>query len=146
MNIAPSTVWWVMAGASVALELATGTFYLLLLGLGCAAGAIAALLGAGTAAQIAAAAVAGSGATALWRWRRSRQPVAAEAASNRDVNLDVGEYVQVTAWSADRTANVQYRGSVWMARLAPGEAATAGSHVVRAVEGNWLVLAPAERL
>jgi len=145
MNLSPATVWWVLAGASVALELATGTFYLLMLALGCAAGAIAAYLGLGTTAQIVAAAVVGSGATALWRWRRSMQPVAADAASNRDVNLDVGEYVQVAEWSADRTARVQYRGSVWMARLAPGAAAAAGSHVVRAVEGNSLVLAPARR-
>jgi membrane protein implicated in regulation of membrane protease activity len=145
MNISPSTVWWVLAGAAVALELATGTFYLLMLALGFAAGAIAAHLGLGTTVQIAAAAVVGSGATALWRWRRSKQPVSTEVAGNRDVNLDVGEYVQVVEWSADRTARVQYRGSVWTARLAPGEVAAAGSHVVRAVESNSLVLAPAER-
>ena len=48
-------------------------------------------------------------------------------------------------WSAERTARVQYRGSLWTARLAPGEAAAAGSHVVRAVESNSLVLAPAVR-
>jgi hypothetical protein len=36
---------------------------------------------------------------------------------------------------------VQYRGSA-SARLAPGAAAATGEHVVTAVEGNWLVLAP----
>lgn len=145
MDVSPATVWWILAGVSVALELATGTFYLLMLALGFAAGAIGAHLGLGATAQIVVAAVVGSGATALWHWRRSKQPAAVDSAANRDVNLDIGERVPVTAWAEDGTARVQYRGSVWMARLAPGERAEAGPHVVRAVEGNWLVLAPAER-
>jgi membrane protein implicated in regulation of membrane protease activity len=87
----------------------------------------------------------GGGATALWRWRRARQPVVPPAAENRDVNLDVGDHVHVAEWSPDGTTRVQHRGSVWMARLAAGEAAAQGQHVIRAVEGNWLVLAPAER-
>lgn len=29
-----ATIWWVLTGVLVALELATGTFYLLMLGLG----------------------------------------------------------------------------------------------------------------
>jgi membrane protein implicated in regulation of membrane protease activity len=42
MDFSATTVWWVLAGLAVALELATGTFYLLMLALGMAAGAIAA--------------------------------------------------------------------------------------------------------
>ena len=87
-------------------------------------------------------AIVGAGATALWHWRRSRAPRSAPFQSNRDVNLDVGEQVHVAAWGADRTARVQYRGSAWTARLAPGAVAAPGEHLVTAVEGNWLVLAP----
>ena len=65
------------------------------------------------------------------------------AASNRDVNLDIGERVFVQEWSANRTARVQYRGSPWEARLAPGARGGLGEHLVSAVEGNWLVLEPA---
>ena len=36
-----------------------------------------------------------------------------------------------------------YRGTQWTARLQPGCMAVAGPHRVAAVEGNWLVLAPA---
>ncbi|HEX7373565.1 MAG TPA: NfeD family protein [Steroidobacteraceae bacterium] len=144
MNVSPATVWWILAGVSVALELATGTFYLLMLALGFAAGAIAAHLGLGVTAQIVVAAIVGSGATALWRWRRLQQPPAVHAAGNRDVILDVGDTVQVSEWSADRTARVQHRGSVWMARPAPGATLAPGRHVIRAIEGNWLVLAPAD--
>jgi len=142
MDISASTFWWLMAGVAVAAELTTGTFYLLMVTLGLAAAAIAAHLGLAAGPQIVVAALVGGGATALWHWRRSRTPQSAPPRENRDVNLDIGERVQVSAWDADRTARVQYRGSTWTARLQPGAVAAPGEHRVTAVEGNWLVLAP----
>ncbi|KQW36521.1 NfeD family protein [Rhizobacter sp. Root404] len=142
MNLSIATLWWVAAGIAVAAELATGTFYLLMIGLGLAAGAVAAQLGFGLTTQVLVAALLGGGATALWHWRRYNQPQSAPARENRDVNLDIGERVTVTAWAADGTTRVQYRGSGWTARLAPGAPATPGVHLVSAVEGNWLVLSP----
>ena len=142
MDLSVTTIWWVAAGIAVAAELATGTFYLLMFALGLAAGAVAGHLGMGTTAQIVVAALVGSAATALWHWKRARQPQSAPVESNRDVNLDIGERVQVQAWGSDGTARVSYRGTQWTARLQPGAAAVAGEHRVTAVEGNWLVLAP----
>jgi membrane protein implicated in regulation of membrane protease activity len=142
MEVSIATMWWVAAGIAVAAELATGTFYLLMIALGLVAGAVATHLGFGLVAQVIAAALVGCGATAAWHWRRYSQPQSAPARENRDVNLDIGERVNVTAWAADRTARVDYRGSAWTARLAPGAAAAAGEHLVSAVEGNWLVLSP----
>jgi membrane protein implicated in regulation of membrane protease activity len=143
MDISTATMWWVAAGAAVAAELATGTFYLLMIALGLAAGAMAAFLGLTTSAQIFVAALLGGGATGLWHWHRFKQPQSAPARENRDVNLDIGERVNVAEWAADGTARVQYRGSAWTARLAPGAVASSGEQRVVAVEGNWLVLAPA---
>lgn len=143
MDVSPATVWWVAAGLAVAAEMATGTFYLLMVALGLAAGAIATHLGLGPSAQIAAGALVAGVATAAWHWRRAHHPRSAPAASNRDVNLDIGERVHVAAWGVDRTARVQYRGAPWTARLLPGAEARAGEHRVAAVEGNWLVLEPA---
>lgn len=143
MDIPVSTLWWLMAGIAVAAELTTGTFYLLMVALGLAAGAIAAHAGLAAGIQIVAASAIGGGATALWHWKRSRTPEDRSVHENRDVNLDVGERVQVAAWQADGTARVTYRGSTWSARLQPGAAASPGLHRVAAVEGNWLVLAPA---
>jgi membrane protein implicated in regulation of membrane protease activity len=142
MEFSIATLWWVAAGVAVALELATGTFYLLMIALGLAAGALATYLGFGVSAQVIVAALIGGGATAYWHWRRYNQPQSAPARENRDVNLDIGERVNVAAWAADRTARVQYRGSAWTARLAPGAMAAPGEHLVSAVEGNWLVLSP----
>jgi len=142
MSVSAATMWWVLAGILVAVELAIGTFYLLMIALGLAAAAVAAHLGMPLPGQIATAAVIGGGATALWHWRRYRNPRSAPASSNRDVNLDIGAHVQVDEWAADRTTRVSYRGAGWPARLAPGATPTAGQHEVVAVEGNWLVLSP----
>ena len=143
MDFSDATFWWVAAGVVVAAELASGTFYLLMIALGLAAAAVAAHLGVSGTAQIVTAALVSGGATAVWHLKRARQPRSAPAASNRDVNLDIGERVQVAQWADDRTARVPYRGSVWTARLAPGAPAQAGEHRVVAVEGGGLVLVPA---
>ncbi len=143
MDFASTTVWWVAAGIVVVAELATGTFYLLMIAAGLAAGAICAHLGLAVPIQLLAAAIVGGGATVLWHWKRGpRASAAAPSRSNRDVNLDIGERVRVAAWGSDRTTRVEYRGSTWIARLQPGAPPVAGEHVVAAVEGNWLVLAP----
>ena len=142
MDISSATVWWVAAGAAVAVELATGTFYLLMMALGLASAALAAHLGAASSVQIIVAALVGGGATAVWHWRRFNQPHSAPARENRDVNLDIGERVNVVVWQADGTARIDYRGSTWTARLAPGEAPVSGEQRIVAVEGNWLVVAP----
>jgi membrane protein implicated in regulation of membrane protease activity len=143
MDLSTPSLWWIAAGVAVAAELATGTFYLLMIALGLVAGAVAAHLGLAISAQVIVSALVGGGATAVWHWRRFKQPQSAPAAENRDVNLDIGEQVVVRAWADDGTARVPYRGSSWTARLAPGAAVTTGAHRVVAVEGNWLVLAPA---
>ena len=143
MDLSNASVWWIAAGVAVAAELATGTFYLLMIALGLAAGALAAHFGSTQPAQLVVAAVVAGGATALWHWRRvSRAGPALPTAQDRDVNLDIGARVHVLAWAGDGTAQVSYRGSSWAARLQPGAPALPGEHVVAAVEGNWLVLAP----
>ena len=143
MDFSVATFWWVTAGVLVAAELATGTFYLLMIALGLVAAALAAHLGLSMTLQIATAAVVSGGATTLWHWRRTvSQPSPEPVANNRDVNLDIGERVSVTTWQADHTTRVDYRGSSWQARRQPGVPEVTGLHVVRAVEGNWLVIAP----
>jgi membrane protein implicated in regulation of membrane protease activity len=140
MDLSSANVWWVLAGLLVAAELLTGTFYLLMVALGMAGAAIAAQLGFAFTPQLLTAALVGGGATAVWHWHRARQPRSAPAHLNRDVNLDIGERVKVTAWDADGTARVSYRGSEWSARLAADSDNAAGDYIVTAVEGNHLVL------
>lgn len=138
--MAESTIWWLLAGAAVAIELVTGTFYLLMLAIGLAAAALAAHAGAALPAQLIAAGVIGGGAVAAWHLARGRKPAAPDASANRDVNLDVGETVLVEAWNADGTATVKYRGASWTVALEPGAAAAPGLHRVRQVVGSRLIV------
>ncbi len=135
-----ATWWWIATGVLVAAELATGTFYLLMLAIGSVAAAIAAHLGFGYSAQLVAAAVIGGGATAAWHFKRSRQPAAAAANANRDVNLDIGERVRVELWEADGSARISHRGAAWSARFGGSGEPQPGAHVIRSIEGNRLVL------
>ena len=136
-----STIWWLLAGVAVAVELVTGTFYLLMIAVGFVAGAIAAHLGLALVGQIVVAAVAGGGAVAAWHWHRSKSPAPLPANANRDVNLDIGEPVQVAQWNPDGTATVKFRGANWTAVAAdPGEIAGPGSFRIKEMLGNRLVI------
>jgi membrane protein implicated in regulation of membrane protease activity len=140
MDWSLATWWWIGAGVLVAVELATGTFYLLMLSLGMAAAAIAAHLGIALTWQIVTAALVGGGATAAWHLHRAREPRSAPVQSNRDANLDIGETVRVDAWNADRTARVSYRGAGWTA-VFRGEATPApGEFRIVEINGNRLVV------
>ena len=135
-----STIWWVLAGAAVTVELMTGTFYLLMVAVGLAAAALAAHLGATFPVELVVASVVGGGAVIAWRAYRLKNPGARPAGSNPDVNLDVGETVQVNAWNPDGTGEVKYRGATWQVSLksdAPGEP---GPHVIEEVIGNRLIV------
>ncbi|ODU09169.1 MAG: hypothetical protein ABS84_09100 [Rubrivivax sp. SCN 71-131] len=142
MDWSAPTWWWLAAGILVAVELVSGTFYLLMLALGCTAGALLAHAGAATEVQVAAAALCGAGATAIWHYRRASAPRSAPVDRNRDANLDIGEAVTVQEWDDERRTRVQYRGAGWSARLAPGAPVVPGPHEIIAVQGNELILSP----
>lgn len=139
-----ATLWWVVAGVLVAAEMATGTFYLLMLALGAAAGALAAHAGGALTAQVLTAALVGAGTTAVWHFKRTRLPVSAPAQSNADVNLDIGQSVQVDTWATDSTARVQYRGASWSVAFAGSGAPRPGRHTIVSVQGTQLQVAPAD--
>ena len=142
--MADSTWWWLIAGGAIVLELLSGTVYLLLLGVGFAAAALAAHAGFGLTAQILVAALVGVGAVAVWYAVRRRRPAEAPSRSNRDVNLDIGQQVQIDAWNDDGTATVRYRGAQWTvvrsAGRTPSSAPSPGTHRVVEVVGSRLVV------
>ena len=136
----PSTIWWVMAGITVAAELLIGSFYLLMLSLGMAAGAIAAQAGSPLTVQMVVAAGVGGAAVLLWRRVKQGRGAELEAQSNPNVNLDIGALVMVQAWASDGSAQVNYRGANWTALHRPGLAPESGQHRVVEVQGSRLVL------
>ena len=142
MELNAAIGWWLAAGALVLAELFVGSFHLLMLALGCAAGALAAHFGVDPALQLVVAGIVGAGTTAVWHYRRARRPRSAPIESNRDANLDIGQTLQVTAWEAQGAARASYRGAAWDIEFrGPGTPAP-GPHVIVAVHGNRLIVAP----
>lgn len=138
--MAQSTIWWVLAGAVIAVELLTGTFYLLMLSIGLVAAAIATHLGATETQQWVVAAVVGGGFVVAWRLYKQTQPRALRASANRDVVLDIGESVEVQAWEPDGTSMVKYRGAQWSVSLVAGATPTPGPHRIVEVIGSRLIV------
>lgn len=140
--MAETTLWWVLAGVVVAVELVTGTVYLLMLGLGLVAGALAAHAGLQVPAQLIAAAVVSAGAVTAWHLAQQRHKARPAAGANPDVSLDVGETVMVEKWQADGTAHVQYRGARWTVIHRAGVTPSTGAHRVAEVVGSRLLVDP----
>ena len=138
--MAESTIWWLVTGGLVAVELLTGTFYLLMLAIGTACAALGSHLGLGANAQWVLAAAVGGGAVVFWHVRQSRHPQEPPAQANVNVNLDIGEAIHIAAWKEDGTADVQYRGAHWTAMHRPGVSPSPGPHRVAEVIGNRLVV------
>ncbi|MBK6616411.1 NfeD family protein [Ottowia sp.] len=134
-------VWFVVAGLLVAVELVTGTFYMLMVALGMAAGGLAAAAGMGLEVQLVCAAVVGAGATFWWNRHRRKHVQAVATSKNKDVNLDIGETVLVETASETSSGQARYRGALWQARTEDGKTLCVGAHVIREVDGSCLVLA-----
>ena len=127
-------IWWILAFALVALELTTGTFYILVYGLAAAAAGIAAWLGLGLVAQLVIAAVIGiAGTLALKKWRRA-------GATNEDLqDLDIGQMVMLGSWQ-DGRGQVKYRGTLWDAEARDASVDSTKPLFIRAVRGTVLVV------
>ena len=138
--MAQSTLWWLLAGAAIGVELATGTFYLLMMAIGLVAAAVSADLGASVTLQIVIAAFVSAGTVLGWRFYKKAQSSGPPASANRDVNLDIGQTVQVDAWNPDGTGTVKYRGASWAVASAPGGALAVGLHQVVEVIGSRLIV------
>lgn len=136
------TIWWLLAGITVAVELITGTFYLLMLAVGLAAAALAAHLGLPPTLQMVSAALVGGGAVVAWHQIKKSRPGDPPANADRSANLDVGESIMIESWNPDGTATVKYRGANWTAIPRPGVIPSTGMHRVAELVGNRLMVDP----
>ena len=128
-------VWWILAAVLVGVELASGTFYLLVYGVAAAAAGVVAWLGAGMVVQLLTAAAIGAvGTLVLRRWKRSTDRPEFSAQ-----DMDIGKTVQIESWQGDR-GQVKYRGAVWDAEAEPAGVDSTRPLIIRAIKGNTLVL------
>jgi len=135
--------WLIVAFVLVIIELATGTFYLLVLGLGAFAGALLAWMGVNMLVQaVVAGAVAVAGAWYVHHWHEASR----KADGGKSNFLDRGQPVVMDGWANEsaRIARVKYRGALWDAKLVSDPAArpSPGSTLyIEGQEGTMLVVA-----
>lgn len=138
--------WLVMAGVVVVMELFTGTFYLLMIAIGLGAGALAALSGAAPVAQLIAAALIGSVATISLRRSRFGNRHRVDAARDPNVNLDIGQTLQIDEWQGSAggkyTARSMHRGAKWDVEYAGSAAPLPGTFRIIEIRGSQLIVEP----
>jgi membrane protein implicated in regulation of membrane protease activity len=127
--------WFLWALCLMALEMATGTFYLLVLGAAMGIGGCVALLGLDLPYQFALAALAGIVGTVLLRRFKNTQP-----APQPEQSLDIGQPVQVVAWRENGAARVYYRGAEWDAEPESADMPHEGTLYIEALRGSTLIL------
>lgn len=132
--------WWILAAVLVAVELTSGTFYLLVYGVAAAAAGVAAWLGGGTMAQLLTAGViAVLGTLALRHWKGTSAHAESTVKDYSLQSMDIGQTVQVESWQGSH-GQVRYRGALWDAEAEPAGVDSTRPLVIRAVRGNTLVL------
>lgn len=134
--------WFGFAALALIGEVMTGTFYLLLFALGLAAGGLATLLGADLAWQIVVVALVTAVGLLVLRKTGVLKKAEINASRNQDVNLDIGQTVDVQSWADDNTARVWYRGAYWQVRLQAGAGKQSGPHCIVEIQGSTLIVEP----
>jgi membrane protein implicated in regulation of membrane protease activity len=136
-------VWFSVAALFLLLEMATGTFYLLLVALGLVASGTAAYAGLSLVWQIISGGVVSLiGLMVLHRHRQSKGHMPTQ--SNPNVVQDIGQSVIVNAWDGNGQAKVLYRGANWSARIDVDHPARPGEHYIQTVQGLTLILRPGQ--
>lgn len=127
--------WFLLALVLLGLEMATGTFYLLVISVATSVGGLAALLGLGMPVQLALVALTCAAGVVLLR--RRKVGVSSKMVSQ---SLDEGQPVKILTWREDGTARVFYRGAEWDAELAEGVSNHDGVFYIKTMHASILVL------
>lgn len=137
MEMEPYVYWFLLAFGLLALEMATGTFYMLIVSIALGLAGIAALLGLNLPLQITLSAVASILGTVILR--RTKGMRTGKMISQ---SLDIGQSVRVISWRGDSVARVYYRGTEWDAELESPGSSRDGALYIKAVQGSKLILTP----
>lgn len=128
--------WFILALVLFGMEMATGTFYLLVLSVAMAVAGLVALAGLAVALQLVFGAVTAVVGTILLRNWKGKQ-----ASDTAGQNLDIGQPVRLVSWGEQGKARVHYRGADWDAELEPADGARDGALYIKAMRGSVLVVA-----
>jgi membrane protein implicated in regulation of membrane protease activity len=137
LEMEPYVYWFLLAFGLLALEMATGTFYMLIVSIALGLAGIAALLGLNLPLQITLCAVASIIGTVILRRMKGMRTGKIISQS-----LDIGQSVRVISWHGDGDARVHYRGTEWDAELESSSLPRDGVLYIKAIQGSKLILTP----
>ncbi len=127
--------WFLLAFVLLGVEMATGTFYMLVVAIGMLVGGLAAWLQASVAMQLTLCAITViAGSFILRRWKSTQVKEVASA------SLDIGQPVRVIKWNDNGTARVFYRGAEWDAETESAATPRDEKLYIAAVKGSCLIL------
>lgn len=133
--MAPYVYWFLLALGLIMLEMATGTFYMLVVGLALAVGGFAAYFGLSFPTQLTLSGLAGVAGTLILR-RIRRDKVNAEP----NQSLDIGQAVQSVTWTQNGGARALYRGAEWAAEAESSDTPREGVFYIKTLRGSTLIL------
>lgn len=127
--------WFILAVVLLGVEMATGTFYLLMVSVAMIVGGVAALLEFSLPVQFALAALAGFlGTVIMRRWKIGRPK------SVVSQSFDTGQTVRVLTWHEDGTLRVHYRGAEWDAETERADTPREGTFYIKEMRASILIL------
>jgi membrane protein implicated in regulation of membrane protease activity len=133
-------VWLITAFLLAIAEMATMSFYLLLAAFGALCAALLAYLGASDVVQILTASIVTlCGWGIIYKFLSNKsQP----HQSDSNMNMDIGTEVKIAEIATDGNLRVNYRGSMWNAKLANGsaEATLQKTYIISSITGSTLIL------
>ena len=124
--------WFSIAAVLLMVEMATGTFYMLILSLAFGAGGVAAVAGLNMPVQMLLGALVGI--VGIFFLRRVKTP------AQITQSLDIGQTIYVVAWHEDGTARVRYRGTEWDAELETPNLPHKDTLYIKEIHGSKLIL------
>ncbi len=127
--------WFLMALVMLGLEMASGTFYLLVLSISMMLGGSAAYYGVSLEVQLIVCTLGVVFGVLILRKLKPGQIKGGNSAS-----LDIGQPVQVLTWHQNGSARVFYRGTEWDAELDSADIPRDGALFIVAVRGSVLIL------
>jgi membrane protein implicated in regulation of membrane protease activity len=133
-------IWFGLAVAALIGEVASGTFYLLIVAVALAAAGVAAWLAISVEWQLVICAVVALLSLVALRRTGVLKKREINAAKNADVNLDIGQIVEVESWSDTGRSRVRYRGASWEAELAVDQPKEPGLFRISEIRGTRLIL------
>ncbi len=137
MEMEPYVYWFLLAFGLLALEMVTGTFYMLIVSIALGLAGIAALFGLNLPLQITLSAAASIIGTVILRRMKGMH-----TGKMISQSLDIGQSVRVISWLEDGVARVHYRGTEWDAELESSSVPRDGVLYIKAIQGSKLILTP----